>query len=163
MVFCLPTCLVLTRSPRYEWNPRFRPEHLARNIDNINRNEQFEGHFEDSGFDLDAAKRMSYSGSAETVLDSSQDLLVPVCITTDFAAFANNLVKEALKKAKIPLKGRSPTLKVASRHTGDRDDDDDDDDDEENEMDESDDPVKLHMWRIDSVTMWQQLDRRIDE
>lgn len=98
-----------------------------------------------------SALRISYASTIKAILAKPKDIILPVFLPSDFAAFANDTVRAAMKEHGIAvytiLTPASPLdvkqIVVAA--------------------DSGSDVHGLFLWRIDKHVMWQQLDRRIDE
>lgn len=97
------------------------------------------------------ALRVSYASTIEPVLAKSKDIVLPVLLPSDFAAFANDTVRAAMKDHDIDaytiLTPASPLDVEEIVVTADS----------------GRDVEGLFLWRINKDLMWQQLDRRIDE
>ncbi|KDQ18724.1 hypothetical protein BOTBODRAFT_29097 [Botryobasidium botryosum FD-172 SS1] len=93
-------------------------------------------------------QRMAYGSSVEEILASSADMLIPLWVPRKFIRFANDMVRMALDEAGLPSYDiLSPIMKEEallsrSRKLGD---------------------LRPVLWRTTASTMWQQIDRRIDE
>ncbi|KAJ7263594.1 hypothetical protein B0H12DRAFT_1268045 [Mycena haematopus] len=109
---------------------------------------------EDPDIDLDEmfqdAARLTCSQSIEMILSRESDIVMPVVVPRNLAAYMNHLVGEAQKAAGLdvqpmltPTVATDETLIVPPDSTDSND--------------------GLYMWRITKDIMWQQLDRRIDE
>lgn len=143
----------------YTWGPKFNIRDFKHQIDVFNLRQitewLTEGFLEDhdleeDGDEFKAAMRLTYGTTATAVLNSAHDVVLPVLLPCNFAAFANKLVSDAqagagLKVSKI-LKPAAKSHKHLVVNP------------------ESDDTTEgLFLWRIGRDLMWQQLDRRIDE
>ncbi|KAJ7473946.1 hypothetical protein FB451DRAFT_1466358 [Mycena latifolia] len=149
-------------TPSYTWGegfniPDFKHEINVFNLRQITDwvpeyDEDFleEHDLSEDGEELKAAARLTYGSTVATVLDRAHDIILPVLVPLDFAAYANRLVGEAqaaagLKVARIlapAVKARKDL--VVGPDSGDT-------------------SQGLFLWRIGRELMWQQLDRRIDE
>lgn len=78
------------------------------------------------------------------------DILFCVLMPPIFAEFANKMIADALADAGLPAAhgGALQEAKLQVEHTSRRN---------------SEDPSRWTFWNVTSTTMWQQLDRRIDE
>lgn len=92
-------------------------------------------------------QRITHYSSTESILNRNQDIVIPVRLPRGFANYANDLISQSLADAGMSGAGREPTLTS--------------DEPAEERADLHD--FALYLWRVDKVTMWQQLDRRIDE
>ncbi|KAJ7224957.1 hypothetical protein B0H12DRAFT_1267871 [Mycena haematopus] len=109
---------------------------------------------EDEDIDLDEifedAARLTCSQRIETILSRESDIVMPVAVPRNLAAYMNYLVGEAQKAAGLkvqplltPAVAEDETIAVPPDSTDSKD--------------------GLYLWRIGKEIMWQQLDRRIDE
>ncbi|KAF7350627.1 hypothetical protein MSAN_01622900 [Mycena sanguinolenta] len=157
-------------TPSYKWNKSFTIPKFERQIRHFNDQQianwiQEESHStckfreahgigEDDDIDLDKifadAARLTCSQDTKTILSRNSDIVMPVVVPRNLAAYVNHLVGEAQKAAKLKVK---PILTPAVK----------DDEDIVVPLDSKDSADGLYMWRIDKDLMWQQLDRRIDE
>lgn len=136
----------------YKWNPFFNLRDLIEHIKRSNRNEitgwletDLTGRLETHGLVwTDPAQRMTYSPDMDGLLDSINDIRIPLFLPCDLAAHLNGVVNQGQAEAHLPLKD---VLKPASANC-----------DYSHGEDEG-----LYMWSVDSDLMWQQTDRRIDE
>ncbi|KAJ7193424.1 hypothetical protein GGX14DRAFT_546277 [Mycena pura] len=134
--------------------------------------------------DLENLQRLSYAPEPKGVLKEINDITMAVLLPANFAAFANNLVRKAQNDAGLPGPAKRILTPVSSGteasdddegddsdeeggddegHDDEGPDDEGDDDKDDDDADEDDATLRLYVWRIPAVLMWQQLDRRIDE
>ncbi|KAJ6505774.1 hypothetical protein C8R47DRAFT_1315955 [Mycena vitilis] len=146
-------------TPKYEWGPTFNIPDFTHALDTFNMRqivewltESFmEDHdLEEDGDEFKAAKRITHGTTVAAILNRAHDVVMPVLLPCNFAAFANKLVGEAqaaagLKVSKIltPAVKAHKHLVVSSEST--------------------DTTEGIFLWRIGRELMWQQLNRKIDE
>jgi hypothetical protein len=134
---------------RYRWNESFHPADLIQEISSVNAREQqvLEQNLEtDSSHNRpEQPTRIAHADSVVSALDPSNDMTIPVWLPAPFAQYANDLIQKSLQAVGLADATRLPTLIAATLPP----------------LEGSD--LRLHFWRIDSVIMWQQLNRRIDE
>ncbi|KAF7350618.1 hypothetical protein MSAN_01621900 [Mycena sanguinolenta] len=117
----------------------FRETHGIGKKDGINLAEIF----------ADAA-RLTCAQDMKTILSAKSDIVMPVVVPRNLAAYINHLVGEAQKAAKLKVQPiLTPAVKDAEHIVV--------------PLDSADSADGLYMWRIGKDIMWQQLDRRIDE
>lgn len=103
---------------------------------------------EDHAPEMSTIKRMTHSSSVASALEASGDIVLPIWLPPSFAEFANTTIEGALRDAGLLNPERVPSLKRVWESDADV-----------LVYDNS----SLFLWRIDPLTMWQQLDRRLDE
>lgn len=113
---------------------------------------------------------MTYAATLDEILKDEKHIVLPIYVPRSFVGWANGKVVEALKGAGIEG-AREPLKKVLGE--GEEDDGEDDDEDDEDKEDKEDkgegdeeedeDEIPIVAWTIDEITMWQQIDRQIDE
>ncbi|KAF7362639.1 hypothetical protein MVEN_00613000 [Mycena venus] len=150
-------------TPSYSWGEGFNITDFKRQIKQFNlrqitdwiRYPYDEDFFDTHGLDgegneFKSAARLTYATSIETILDRGHDIVMPVLVPRNLAAYINHLVGEAQQAAGLevqniltPAVKRNKDLIVAPDSTDSED--------------------GLYMWRIGNEMMWQQLDRKIDE
>ncbi|KAJ7128823.1 hypothetical protein C8R43DRAFT_1074699 [Mycena crocata] len=147
-------------TPSYTWGPEFNIPDFEHQIDAFNlrqvrswisQEDFLDKHsFKDGGKELKDAARLTYGSTTAAVLDPKHDVVLPVLLPCDFAAFANKLVSEAQATAGIKVeKILTPAVKAHTHLIV--------------KTDSGDATEGVFLWRIGSELMWQQLDRRIDE
>ncbi|KAJ6605401.1 hypothetical protein DFH09DRAFT_1300132 [Mycena vulgaris] len=105
---------------------------------------------DEDGAEFRAAARLTYGSSVADVLDRGHDIILPVLLPCDFAAYANRLVGEAQAAAELKVaKILTPAVKSHKHLVVDPD---------AGAVGEG-----IFLWRIGRELMWQQLDRRVDE
>ncbi|KAF8320355.1 hypothetical protein DL93DRAFT_2224717 [Clavulina sp. PMI_390] len=155
-------------SPEYEWGKDFEFETFQRVLETYNSKDYlaFCAYHEEvtspnNGSDrstsddpnLDACgrtRRVTVAPDVTTLLEPQGDMVLLFFASSGFAAFANELVEEALKEHGLSLPGEGQMIEILGqfiRHYSYW---------EKFE-------VEMLRWRIDSVIGWQQIDRRIDE
>ena len=104
-----------------------------------------------------AIRRLSLSSSTRLIHEPSNDVVLGLELPHPFAVYVNDLVKTTLKEKGLWTGDRDPVLSRI-RCMPFRD--------ElvtERSILNAEARIGFYLWRIDSVLMWQQLDRRIDE
>ncbi|KAJ7623066.1 hypothetical protein DFH06DRAFT_759446 [Mycena polygramma] len=105
---------------------------------------------DDDGDEFKAAARITYGPTVAKVLETAKDVVLPVVLPVNFAAFANDLIGDAQNDAGLKVqKILTPAVKSHKHLIV-----------EPTSHDSSD---GLFLWRIGKEMMWQQVDRRIDE
>ncbi|KZS91570.1 hypothetical protein SISNIDRAFT_516109 [Sistotremastrum niveocremeum HHB9708] len=168
-------------TPRYPWDENFTIEGFKEHIDAFNNTnaemlrqvageagESYEEAFENlRGKD----NRMTYASTLDEILKEEKHIVLPIYVPKSFVGWANGKVVEGLKKAGIEG-AKEPLKKVVSEDEEEDGEEDDEDDDEEkgagvgeaeDEDAEDEDEIPIVAWTIDEITMWQQIDRQIDE
>ncbi|KZT33711.1 hypothetical protein SISSUDRAFT_1036844 [Sistotremastrum suecicum HHB10207 ss-3] len=148
-------------TPRYPWDAQFTIAGFKTHIDTYNRinaakirgtselsGEEFEVTFQDlKGKD----KRMPYADSIDEILDKAHHPVIPLFLPESFVGYANQVVRDALRDAGIttPRKPLRELVTKAAKIEARRGD--------QSEY------TTIAAWTIDDITMWQQIDRKIDE
>ncbi|KAK7065054.1 hypothetical protein R3P38DRAFT_65092 [Favolaschia claudopus] len=144
-------------NPSYKWGPDFKISSFKTQIDSFNlrifewleQDDFLSKHgLEDNSTELDCAQRITYGSTAAEVLEKAGDIVLPVILPCDFAAFANDLIEQA-----HPSAAKTPILTPALESRKDL----------VVKPDSKNAKEGLFLWRIGNELMWQQLDRRIDE
>ncbi|KAJ7623036.1 hypothetical protein DFH06DRAFT_1104714 [Mycena polygramma] len=139
-------------TPKYTWGPKFNIPDFTHALDTFNLRQIVEWLTDDfmEDHDLEAAKRITYGNTVAAILNRAHDVVMPVLLPCNFAAFANKLVGEAQAAAGLKVsKILTPTVK-AHKHLV--------------VSPESTDATEgIFLWRIGRELMWQQLNRKIDE
>ncbi|KAJ7058769.1 hypothetical protein C8F01DRAFT_281773 [Mycena amicta] len=99
---------------------------------------------------LKPLKRIAYADTSADVLLPENDVQMAVLLPFNFALFANGLIEKALTEAGLPVKDARILTPVSEEAKA-------------LPEDPTDASLRFFMWRIPSVLLWQQLDRRIDE
>ncbi|KAJ7447582.1 hypothetical protein B0H11DRAFT_2082665 [Mycena galericulata] len=150
-------------TPSYTWGEGFDISDFKHQIETFNlrqitewiarsfMDDFLETHgLEEDGAVFKSAARLTYGTSVEKVLDPAHDIIIPLVLPRNLAAFVNHLVGEAQQAVGIKIqKILTPTVKGHKHLVVDHD--------------SADAADGLYMWRIGKELMWQQLDRRIDE
>jgi len=97
-----------------------------------------------------SVRRMAYGHSIEQVLSPTEDLQTPLWLPTAFVAFVNEVVGSALQDLGLPPS--EPLIVAGTRKWPDA-------------QRRSDHAFGLQLvyWRVSIVTMWEEIDPRIDE
>ena len=92
---------------------------------------------------------MAYGNSVEDLLDPTEDLLIPLWLPNAFVKVANEVVNSALQDLGLPTEDVLIIPKIRQW----------------NGKEKADNAFGLQpvYWRLSVITMWEQLDRRIDE
>ncbi|KAJ7464964.1 hypothetical protein B0H11DRAFT_2240393 [Mycena galericulata] len=137
----------------YRWDGAFRRGAFIDHIRRSNRTEierwsrtdttqRLQHHGVEHDDELDDAQRITCDSKMEVLLESSHDIKIPVLLPCEFAAYANEVVKQMSGGAYLPIL-KPAVLGVARPAQSDQE--------------------GLFIWSISSDLMWQQEDRRIDE
>ncbi|KAJ7744118.1 hypothetical protein B0H16DRAFT_1422572 [Mycena metata] len=148
-------------TPSYTWGKDFNIPDFKHQIDVFNLRQitdwlDEESFLEDHGIEdsdgdeFKAAKRLTYATNVAGVLKRTQDIVLPVLLPVNFAAFANQLAGQAQTAVGIKVtKILTPVVKSQKHLVVD--------------AESTDTTEGIFLWRIGCELMWQQLDRRIDE
>ncbi|KAF8214866.1 hypothetical protein K438DRAFT_1749937 [Mycena galopus ATCC 62051] len=152
-------------TPLYKWDEGFNIPNFKRQIDYFNARlvydwlsedhstteEFYEAHgIPDDNDIFEHAARLTHAKNVTAILSRASNIIMPVVVPRNLAAYMNQLVGEAQEAAGLNVQ---PILTPAVE----------DDEDLVVGPDSGDSNDGLYMWRIGKETMWQQLDRRIDE
>ncbi|KZS92832.1 hypothetical protein SISNIDRAFT_428820 [Sistotremastrum niveocremeum HHB9708] len=145
-------------TPRYPWDAQFTIAGFKTHIDTYNRINaaKIRGTSELSGeeFEEDLKgkdKRMTYADSIDEILDKAHHPVIPLFLPESVVGYANQVVRDALRDAGIttPRKPLRELVTKAAKIEARRGD--------QSEY------TTIAAWTIDDITMWQQIDRKIDE
>ncbi|KAJ7452656.1 hypothetical protein FB451DRAFT_1100774 [Mycena latifolia] len=137
--------------PSYTWGECFNVSDFAHEIDCFNLRQitdWLEADWKLPRFT--SAARVTYGPTVGKVLDRAQDIVMPLLLPCNFAAFANWLVGEAQAAAGLPVEKILRPAVPSQKHLV-------------VDSESSDTTQGIFLWRIGRELMWQQLDRRIDE
>ncbi|KDQ08376.1 hypothetical protein BOTBODRAFT_179872 [Botryobasidium botryosum FD-172 SS1] len=140
--------------PQFTWDANFTVRELMRALNAFNARE--EGALElqlNHVIDVTARlklpprvlRRISYAPSVEKIFDIEKDIVLPVWAPLSFVEFANELVRAALQDKGLEAHNILTPAVSDKIH-------------EQPAL-----GLELVYWRISQITMWQQIDRRIDE
>ncbi|KDQ16983.1 hypothetical protein BOTBODRAFT_172592 [Botryobasidium botryosum FD-172 SS1] len=139
-------------TPQFTWDADFTVPGLINALDGFNLRERnaLEHNLETAQIDTDdlsprELQRISYAPSVEEIFDTEKDIVIPIWAPMPFVEFANDLVRAALQDKGLET---NDILTPAVPGT---------------DSDQSELGLKLVYWHISRITMWQQIDRRIDE
>lgn len=162
---------------KYAWDSRFKLKTLksiakyANDRESSHLHESIRDHNTSISVDeksMSDVRRVHFSDSLEDALGAEGDLIIPLFVPPKFISFANNLLQTAFKEHGL-LSDNAPLPLTAfsrPRHGGGSSggSDESDEDEDQYEEDEDGDPsLDLALWRVNNLTAWQQVDRRIDE
>lgn len=134
---------------RFAWDTTFRMGPFIWSMTFLNEKERDANKGSEilSGDAFEIIRRISYAPSLDEILDARHDIVIPIFLEESFVTFANALVEQALQDHGFHEEAPITVAPLA--------------DGASNELTGF--PEDLYLWRISAVTMWQQLDRRIDE
>lgn len=121
---------------------------------------------------LDSARRSSYGDTLEAVMSPDADMHLPILVPPGgkLVQYANKTLKKAFNDHNVSFMGDPLTLpfekgadKAGSEAGSEDEEDEADEDDEDDEKPEREVDLTIALWRVDAITAWQLMDRRIDE
>ncbi|KAF8320357.1 hypothetical protein DL93DRAFT_2224720 [Clavulina sp. PMI_390] len=155
-------------SPEYEWGKDFKFETFRQVLETYNSKDyrsfcayhqeimrpHHESRLQSSGNtkleECGRTRRVTIAPDVSTLLEQQGDMVLLFFASSGFAAFANELVEDALKERGLSLSREGRMIEVLGQFTR-----------HYSRWKKFD--VEMLRWRIDSVIGWQQIDRRIDE
>ncbi|KDQ15117.1 hypothetical protein BOTBODRAFT_32093 [Botryobasidium botryosum FD-172 SS1] len=140
-------------TPQFTWDADFTVPKLIKALDAFNRKEDdaLADNLYYAVTDTDdllprELRRISYAPSVEEIFDTEKDIVIPIWAPMSFIEFPNDFVRVALQDKGLEAYDiLIPAIPAAAY-------------DDRVEL-----GVKLVYWHISQDTMWQQIDRRIDE
>ncbi|KAF8331422.1 uncharacterized protein EI90DRAFT_3198442 [Cantharellus anzutake] len=141
-------------TPAYKWDASFTIPEFKKAIEKFNSRESdfsFRTWPKCQSFDRlpkDAVARVTYADSVLEVMGPSNDIGIPLVMTTSAVGWVNETIETALQECGMKFGSEHPLVVFGSSE----------DSDWEDSRDET-----IVLWRLDKITNWQMLDRRIDE
>jgi hypothetical protein len=142
---------------KYTWNESFDPNHIISAIRKLNSrtskwisNLYMRLYWPDPEIPQVIARRLSVGGSLQQVLDPAEgDAVLPFWLPVGLADYANQVISDVRREHSGSSDfENTPALQLQRRSTGQA---------------VVTGNFALYTWTIDSITMWQLLDRRLDE
>ncbi|KDQ16984.1 hypothetical protein BOTBODRAFT_172593 [Botryobasidium botryosum FD-172 SS1] len=139
-------------APQFTWDADFTVSGLINALDAFNTKEvnALEQNLKSAEIDFDGLpsrvlRRISYAPSVGEIFVTEKDIVIPIWAPVSFVGFANDLARAALQDKGLEA---YDILTPAMPGT---------------DNDQLGLGLKLVYWHISRITMWQQIDRRIDE